>query len=232
MGAIEDQRRYGWCVRTGAWVPRDAMLGAHVKLFGADGREEHVTVRLHPEAHAQFAEEIRALSWQPHRELHTRADLVAAGERVLDLEIGSTDTAAWYEAQRARVEDDALVAQALLRPLLRAQDLTDLMGRALAAVATSGRSPLAAEAWVAAVRALRGKLPRWDGGVLDFGAWPVTAEGWEGREEYPISADEAEVAVLVVQGDTVRVERIEHDAGERAMRALGKLTAEPQAITR
>jgi hypothetical protein len=208
------------------------MLGGHVKIFHPDGAVEQITVRLHPEAHARWAEEVRALSWEPHRGLRTRAELEAEGAPLVEVTAAASDTAAWWAAQRARVEDDALVAAARLRPVLRARSLDEVMHAAMAAVDVEQGRGVDPGAWVAAVRALQPKVPRWDAGVVDLAAWPVTPAGWTDREEYAVSADAAEVVVLVVAGGAVHVERIEHDQSEAAMRATGRLVAEPHAVTR
>jgi hypothetical protein len=217
---------------TEAWVPRDAMLGAHVKLFHEDGVVEHVTIRLHPEAHAAFAEQIRAVAFD--RLLRTRADLQEAGERMVDVEVGATDTAAWRAAQVARAEDEQLVVQALLRPLLRARDLSDIMRVATKALYSRARGTVTADAWVSAVRALRPRIPRWDADVLDLDGWPwpERLEGKAQCEEYGVSADPDEVVLLVVEGEDVHVERVEHDRSEAVQRARGVLTGGPTAVTR
>jgi hypothetical protein len=223
MGNAEDQKRYGWCKRTGAWVPRDEMLGLHVQIFDATGGKERFTIRLHPEAHRVFTDELRGLEWE--NVLRTHAELVAEGAPIAEVKVGMTDTAAWYGTRRLESEDEILVARALLRPALRARSFADLEEYLRRVSERVG-----GEALCEAVRGSVGKFPRWDDGIVDIGEYTRSGSLYS---DVAFSADEAEILILRIQNDgDVKVLRADHDRGEAVMRARGRLPEDPASLTR
>jgi hypothetical protein len=224
MTASEDLKRYGWCKRTGAWVARDDMLGMHVKIFAADGTEEHVTIRLHPEAHRNLAAEVRSLAWV--NDLRTRAELEAEGAPIAEVDAGATDTAAWYGQRRSAEEDNRVVARALMRTVLRARDMDELEG-ALARVAERASG----EALFEAMQEARSLVPRWDENLVEIALFDDKSA--TSYTDLAVSADDGEVLFLRLDGEgKLRVLRADHDRSEAIMRARGKLREGPRALTR
>lgn len=210
----EGQRMMGWCKRTGAWVSRDAMLGLSIKVFGADGAVDQFTIRLHPEAHAALAAELRGLAWD--NRMRTRADLEAEGAPIAEVTLAApTDTASWYAAQ-----DERLVTRAVLRPAARARTMQDLWRIVMAAAARVAPNAL----WEVLAEE-RGRLPRWDAGVVDLASY-------DGETVLALSADDGEVLVLERSSGGVRAALVEHDSGEAVARARGALVGEPPSLTR
>lgn len=217
----EDQRRYGWCKRTGAWVLRDEMLGMHIQIFDAAGEVERVTIRLHPEAHRILADELRALGWE--NVLRTRAELVAESAPIAEVLSGATDTAAWYDTRRA-AEDERMVARALLRPALRARSMEGLeVALRYAADRVGG------EVLYNATQETLARLPRWDAEIVSLAEYNG---GGNLYMDLAVSADEAEVLVLRVSGHDKKAEivRVDHDRGEAIMRSRGLLRDGSEAI--
>lgn len=68
-----DQTKYGYCVVSEKWVPRDEMLSINVKVYGADGDEIKIPIRLAPDAFEGVVERFKDLAWD--NELMTAAEL-------------------------------------------------------------------------------------------------------------------------------------------------------------
>jgi hypothetical protein len=204
-------------------VARDDMLGIHVKIFRGDRSEEHITIRLHPEAHRALAEHLRDMAWV--NDLRTRSELEAEGATIVPSDMGATDTAAWYAERQQEAEENRAVARVLMRSVLRATSLDDLE----AALAHAAQR-VDGEALFDAMREGRGLVPRWDERLVDLEGRDEVADGWA---SVVLSADEAEVLVLRLGSDgRTLVLREDHDRGEAILRARGVIQGGPPSLTR
>ncbi len=68
-----DQTKYGYCVVSERWVPRDEMLSINVKVYGADGEETKIPIRVSPDAFEGVVDRFKDLAWD--NELMTAAEL-------------------------------------------------------------------------------------------------------------------------------------------------------------
>ena len=66
-------RRYGYCKMQNEWVPRDQMVGATFKVYGSDGKEERVPIRLSAVGMDKLRSMMRDYEWD--NDLRTAEDL-------------------------------------------------------------------------------------------------------------------------------------------------------------
>lgn len=216
--------RYGYCKRSKAWVLRDAMLGLHVKAFGADGREEHLTIRLAPSAHADFMDRLRALTWENN--LRTREDLEAGSEPIIDvMPIAPTDTALWYLGRHVD-DDEAIVAKTMVRSLSKAQSLGEIEQQ----IRQIGGKVRPSALFLAA-KELKKRIPRWDHEVLTPREEQILTDREVMQahtiEALVLSADLDQVVVLELgqfgHEEFLKVHVIDHGLSQLAHQRLGRL---------
>jgi hypothetical protein len=68
-------RRYGYCKVSEKWIPRDEMVGATFKVYGSNGIEERVPLRLSPEGMDKLREMMKGYEWD--NDLRTAEELGA-----------------------------------------------------------------------------------------------------------------------------------------------------------
>ena len=71
----ERYRRYGYCKATHEWVPRDEMVGATFKVYGSDGKEERIPIRLSVAGMDKLKRMMREYEWD--NDLRTAEELSA-----------------------------------------------------------------------------------------------------------------------------------------------------------
>ena len=74
------KRKYGFCKRTGAWVPRDAMYSIHCKV-----NDKYIALRFAPEAHEDFVARLRELHMNTMRSIHCKVHHPDGGEEHISL---------------------------------------------------------------------------------------------------------------------------------------------------
>jgi hypothetical protein len=217
--------KYGYCKRTQAWVPRDAMQGIGIQVYGLDGVDEKFTLRLAPEAHADMVARLRELQWD--RVLKTRTELEAEGARIEDLELEElAETEVWYRSRHGVAETNQRVAHEALKDLLTATSLDEQKD-----IVTKAMPRFDTEAFMEALREM--KVPRWDRGVARQ-ADPVRLfqaallPNYTVVDAHMVSAnlDEALiVAIVECESGSLSIETcvLDHGLSELAHRAAGKL---------
>jgi hypothetical protein len=68
-------RRYGYCKVSRKWVPRDEMVGATFKIYGSNGKEERVPVRLSVDGMEKLRTMMKDYEWD--NDLRTAEELEA-----------------------------------------------------------------------------------------------------------------------------------------------------------
>jgi hypothetical protein len=56
--------KYGFCKASGAWVPRDEMLGLNIKAFDADNNEQRIQIRLSEDEWKRLVQMLKTLTWE------------------------------------------------------------------------------------------------------------------------------------------------------------------------
>lgn len=83
-----DHTKYGVCKGCNNWKKRDDMLSINVDVYDENQRKEIVRIRLCPECHEKFAEEIKRHEWDNRlmSEAELRSDVELAEKLGLEFD--------------------------------------------------------------------------------------------------------------------------------------------------
>jgi len=68
-----ENTKFGYCLASSRWIPRDEMLSVNVKCYDGSGDEQKIQIRLAHDEYHRLVDQLRELKW--NNELLTRKEL-------------------------------------------------------------------------------------------------------------------------------------------------------------